>query len=95
MSNREDDLIQRPAPELVSPAVLDRMERDGWTPSEVRALIASYREVAYRRRPELSLRSWETLYHLRSACDTSSSVTAVSVEKLSALLHELGEAGYG
>lgn len=38
-----DDLFHRPAPELVSDEVLTAMERDGWTPTQVRALIASYR----------------------------------------------------
>lgn len=28
---------------LIPDAILDRMLRDGWTPSEVHALIASYR----------------------------------------------------
>ena len=38
-----DDLLHRPAPEPVADEVLTAMERDGWTPTQVRALIASYR----------------------------------------------------
>ncbi len=37
------DRIDAPAPDLLSDEVLTAMERDGWTPGQVRALIASYR----------------------------------------------------
>lgn len=50
--------MSTPAPDVVSDAVLDTMDRDGWTPSQVRALIASYRhlkhEVASLRRDIVS-----------------------------------------
>lgn len=39
------DLLHRPAPELVADEVLVGMERDGWTPTQVRDLIRSYRAV--------------------------------------------------
>lgn len=81
--------------EAISSEALTRMERDGWTPAEVRALIASYRELARRAtagRPfELSSRSLSALCHLRAACDTSSATAVVSVQELSALLVEITE----
>lgn len=43
---REEMLLHRPATELVSEGTLAGMERDGWTPTQVRALIASYRLLA-------------------------------------------------
>lgn len=43
---READLLHHPAPELVSDEVLTAMDRDGWTPTQVRELIASYRHLA-------------------------------------------------
>lgn len=42
---RDPSIHHRPAAELVPDSVLDGMERDGWTPSQVRALIASYRQL--------------------------------------------------
>lgn len=39
----------------VSDAVLDGMERDGWTPSQVRALVTAYREVMRARQAVLDL----------------------------------------
>lgn len=41
-----DALLHRPAPELVSDEVLTAMERDGWTPTQVRELIRGYRALA-------------------------------------------------
>lgn len=48
MVERASSLLQRPATELVPEEVLAGMERDGWTPTQVRALIASYRELSHR-----------------------------------------------
>jgi hypothetical protein len=39
----------------MSDAVLDSMERDGWTPSQVRALVAAYRELAHARQHVIEL----------------------------------------
>lgn len=46
MSSRESSLLHRPATEPVPEETLAGMERDGWTPTQVRALIASYRLLA-------------------------------------------------
>jgi hypothetical protein len=46
MTDREDTLLQRPPVELISEEALAGMERDGWTPTQVRALIQSYRALA-------------------------------------------------
>ncbi len=40
-----DDLLHRPAPDLLSDETLTAMERDGWTPGQVRDLIKRYREA--------------------------------------------------
>lgn len=45
---RDTSVVHRPATELVPESVLAGMERDGWTPTQVRALIASYRELTHR-----------------------------------------------
>jgi hypothetical protein len=45
---RASSLLHRPATELVSEETLAGMERDGWTPTQVRALIAGYRELSHR-----------------------------------------------
>ena len=42
---REETVLHRPATELVPESVLAGMERDGWTPTQVRELIASYRAL--------------------------------------------------
>lgn len=94
---RDTSIHHRPATELVPDSVLDGMERDGWTPSQVRALIASYRllarDVAELRHPpqNFSGRALSALCHLRAACDTSSRTAEVSVMSLSTVLQEMTE----
>lgn len=41
-------MTDRPTTDLVPESVLVGMEQNGWTPTQVRALIASYREVTHR-----------------------------------------------
>lgn len=41
-----EPLNPTPAPELIPDEVLASMERDGWTPTQVRDLIKRYRELA-------------------------------------------------
>lgn len=41
--------MRKPPPVTVSDAVLDSMDRDGWTPAQVRALVAAYRELMQQR----------------------------------------------
>jgi acyl-[acyl carrier protein]--UDP-N-acetylglucosamine O-acyltransferase len=36
-------------PTTISDLVLDAMEQEGWTPTQVRALVAAYREVMQAR----------------------------------------------
>jgi hypothetical protein len=43
VGERASTILHRPTAELVPEETLAAMERDGWTPTQVRALIASYR----------------------------------------------------
>ncbi len=46
------DPLDTPTPYLLSDEVLTAMERDGWTPGQVRDLIKRYRELRGAARPE-------------------------------------------
>ena len=45
MTARDTTILHRPATDLVPESVLVGMEQNGWTPTQVRELIASYREL--------------------------------------------------
>lgn len=89
-STRESTVLHRPAVEPVPERVLELMERDGWTPTQVRALIASYRELR-KHQGAFSVRAIKALHSLRANCDTSSKTTTVCVAELSVVLQEIEE----